>query len=243
MYKIYKYTNLINGKIYIGQTKNTLEQRAINGTNYKGSTYFYNAIQKYGWNNFKPEILEDNLTLEEANQKEEYYISLFDSTNPEIGYNIRLGGNNSQVAESTKKIISSKAIERYKDKTKNPMYGKTHSIESIHKMSELKSGKSNPMYGRKLSKESRKKISEHHKGENNPIHNHIYTDEERIAMSEKFSELAKNWSKKVICIEDDMIFDTITSASDYYGVKKATLSGHLNGRQKSCKNKHFKFVS
>lgn len=74
MYKIYKYTNLINGKIYIGQTKNSLEKRALNGTNYKGSRYFYNAIQKYGWNNFIPEILEDGLSLDKANIREEYYI-------------------------------------------------------------------------------------------------------------------------------------------------------------------------
>lgn len=243
MYKIYKYTNLINGKIYIGQTKNSLEQRALNGTNYKGSRYFYNAIQKYGWNNFIPEILEDGLSLDKANIREEYYISLFNSTDPNIGYNIRLGGQNSDLSDETKNIISAKAKERYKDKTKNPMFGKTHSIESIKKMRELKVGKNNPMFDKILSIESRKLISEHHKGANNPIHNHNFTEIERTQMSKRFSEYAKEWSKKVICIEDNLTFDTITSAADYYGVKKSTLSGHLNGRQHTCKNKHFKFVS
>lgn len=243
MYKIYKYTNIINGKIYIGQTKNTLEQRALNGSNYKGSRHFYNAIQKYGWNNFIPKILEEGLSLDEANIREEYYISLFKSTDPNIGYNIRIGGQNSDISDETKNILSLKAKERYKDKTQNPMYGKTHSPETIKKMSELKLGKNNPMYGKTLSQDSRKLISEHHKGVNNPIHNHNYTSEERILMFKRFSEYAKEWSKKVICIESNLTFDTITSAANYYGVKKATLSGHLNGRQKTCQNKHFKFVS
>lgn len=243
MYKIYKYTNLINGKIYIGQTKNTLEQRALNGTNYKGSRYFYNAIQKYGWFNFQGDILEDGLTIDEANYKESYYISLYNSTDPSIGYNIKSGGNNSSASEETRRIISFKAKERYKNKTKNPMYGKTHSKESINRMSYLKIGRNNPMYGKTLSEETKKKISDHHKGKNNPIHNHIFTESERSKMSERFSKYAQDWSKKVICIEDNLLFDTITEAANYYGVKKATLSGHLNERQHTCKGKHFKFVS
>lgn len=242
MYKIYKYTNLANGKIYIDQTKHTLEQRAQNGNNYKGSTYFYHAIIKYGWDNFQSEILADNLSLEEANQKEEYYISLFDSTNPKIGYNIRLGGGNSQIADSTRKIISAKAIERYKDKTKNPMYGKTHSVETIRKMSELKSGKNNPMYGTHMTDDAKLKRQKTCQ-ERNISFTHEWSDEERERASIRLKELAKRWSKKVICIEDDLVFDTITLAAKHYGVNKSTLSGHLNGKQKSCKNKHFQFVS
>lgn len=242
MYKIYKYTNLINGKIYIGQTKSSLKRRAQkNGDNYRGSTYFYNAIQKYGWENFQSEIIKDNLSCEEANYWEEYFISYFDSTNPEIGYNLSLGGNNKTMSEETKKKISEKAVARYTDPTKNPMFGKKHSDESIKLMSELKSGKNNPMYGKTLSEESRSKISENNKGKH--FHDKEWTDEDRKNASVKFKELAKQWSKKVRCVEDNIIFDTITLAADYYGVKKATLSGHLNGRQHTCKDKHFEFVS
>lgn len=242
MYKIYKYTNSINGKIYIGQTKNSLEQRALNGTNYKGSRYFYNAIQKYGWNKFIPEILEDGLSLEEANIREEYYISLFNSTDPNIGYNIRLGGQNSDLSDKTKSIISAKAKERYKDKTKNPMYGKKHSVESIKKMRDLKSGENNPMYGIPMSEHSKVKRRKTCI-ERNINFSHEWSETAKRNASIRLKELAKEWSKKVICIEDNLTFDTITSAANYYGVKKATLSGHLNGRQKTCKNKHFEFVS
>ncbi|MCC8068712.1 MAG: GIY-YIG nuclease family protein [Ruminococcus sp.] len=113
-YKIYKYTNSLNGKVYIGQTKNSLARRADNGRGYDRCPAFYNAIQKYGFDNFTVEILADNLTLEKANELEEYYIAQYDSTNREKGYNLRVGGNNSEalnkkavICIETSKIYSS----------------------------------------------------------------------------------------------------------------------------------------
>ena len=67
---IYKYT-APNGKSYIGQTINSLKTRAkniISGTGYKKCTLFWKAIQKYGWNNFQVEILEE-ICIEELNDR------------------------------------------------------------------------------------------------------------------------------------------------------------------------------
>lgn len=90
---IYKYTSP-SGKIYIGKTKNTLEERAKDeeGSGYKGCTRFYAAIQKYGFCNFKREIIEecDNKIL---NDKEQYWIAYYNSTDQNIGYNILSGGD------------------------------------------------------------------------------------------------------------------------------------------------------
>lgn len=94
MYKIYIYRNDVNSKVYIGQTKTTLEQRAQNGNGYQGCTHFYNAIQKYGWSKFHGAILEDGLTAQEANIREQYWINYFQSNNDKYGYNICSGGNN-----------------------------------------------------------------------------------------------------------------------------------------------------
>ena len=67
---IYKHTNKINGKIYIGQAKGRPELRwGRKGSNYKSSVLFYRAIQKYGWNNFCHEILFNDLTEDEAKCK------------------------------------------------------------------------------------------------------------------------------------------------------------------------------
>lgn len=92
MWKIYKHT-FPNGKIYIGQTKNSLSTRFQNGQGYKSCPLIQRAINKYGWNNVQTELLEDNIpSLELANEREQYYIKMYNSRNPDIGYNISPGG-------------------------------------------------------------------------------------------------------------------------------------------------------
>ena len=91
MHVIYKHT-CPNGKCYIGQTKQKVNNRWQNGNGYKNCTLFYRAIQKYGWENIKHEIIEDNIeTQEEADEKEIYYIKKFNSLKPN-GYNLLKGG-------------------------------------------------------------------------------------------------------------------------------------------------------
>ena len=68
--KIYKYTNLINGMVHIGQTKQTLEQRDYkHQMQLNDNTYFHRAIKKYGRNNFSLELVEDNIPLSELRER------------------------------------------------------------------------------------------------------------------------------------------------------------------------------
>ena len=72
---IYKHTNKINGLSYIGQTSQKAEERWRDGKGYIGSSYFFNAILKYGWDNFSHEIIEDNIQTQKlANEREQYWI-------------------------------------------------------------------------------------------------------------------------------------------------------------------------
>jgi group I intron endonuclease len=81
---IYKTTNLVNGKFYIGQDSN-------NDPNYLGSGLLINkAIKKYGKNNFLKEVLENCNSKEELDEKEKFWISNLSATT--IGYNISFGG-------------------------------------------------------------------------------------------------------------------------------------------------------
>ena len=93
-YKIYVHINKTNGKKYIGQTKQSLDQRFRCGEGYKKSPKFYGAIKKYGWDGFEHILLFDGLTLKEANKKEEELIKKYDTTNDSNGYNIACGGDN-----------------------------------------------------------------------------------------------------------------------------------------------------
>lgn len=104
MYKVYKYTSPSN-KVYIGITCKTLAHRArYNGCGYDGCTVFERAIKKYGWDNFQYEILAQDLIEEEAKRLEKYYIKLYDSTNPEKGYNITKGGDGTVLFDEEKVI-------------------------------------------------------------------------------------------------------------------------------------------
>ena len=89
-----KVENKINGKIYIGQTIRTLEKRKsdhINDTFEGSSLPFHNAIKKYGQYNFGWKILEECNSIEELNEKEEYWIRKLNTISPN-GYNLRYGG-------------------------------------------------------------------------------------------------------------------------------------------------------
>lgn len=84
-----------NNKSYIGITCKNPKDRWKNGEGYKGQKV-YRAIKKYGWDNLKHEILEKNLTIEEANAKEKYYIQKFNTfiySKNSLGYNCTLGGD------------------------------------------------------------------------------------------------------------------------------------------------------
>lgn len=236
MYTIYRYTNTVNGKIYIGQTRSTLEHRANKGRGYVESRYFWNAIQKYGWDAFEPDVLIQVETAEEANELEKYYIKTMNSRDPNVGYNIEEGGKNHEPSEEWREAISRSAKERYKDKTKNPMYGKKHSQETLQKMRDKKIGESNPMYGRHWTEKQYEAVKHRKKP--------TFTDEWREHATANILRVVEERVKKPVrCIEDDMLFGTVSEAAKYYGVNVSTLSGHMHGYAKTCRNKHFEYVN
>lgn len=93
---IYKATSQTTGKVYIGQSSQTLQER-INQHNshafgHQYNYHFHNAIRKYGADDFTYEIIEDKIeTIEELNEREKYWISQYDSYYN--GYNSTLGGD------------------------------------------------------------------------------------------------------------------------------------------------------
>lgn len=144
LYCLYIHENKINKKIYVGITSQTPSQRwGKNGIGYsKGQDKFYNAIKKYGWDNFNHIILYTHLTKDQAELLEQEYIKKYNSI--ENGYNSREGGNISSPSLESRKRMSLAHI------------GKIHSQESKEKNSISNKGKHN----RKHTEEEKKKISE-----------------------------------------------------------------------------------
>lgn len=92
-YYVYCHTNKTNGKKYVGITsKQKPEYRWAKGEGYKTQFVFYRAIQKYGWDGFEHEILFENLSENEAKNKEIELIQQFNSKIPN-GYNVTDGGD------------------------------------------------------------------------------------------------------------------------------------------------------
>lgn len=108
---IYKITNTLNNKIYIGQTKLKLVKR-WNGhvSDSKRCNYrLANAIAKYGEENFKKEIIvEGDFNKALTDELETHYIRLYNSKHRDIGYNIKDGGNSVEMSDETKQKISLK---------------------------------------------------------------------------------------------------------------------------------------
>jgi len=85
---VYKITNLVNNKIYIGQ--DSKDRKGYMGS---GKLIIF-AINKHGLDKFKKEILDNVDTFDELNEREIYWIKYYNSTDKSIGYNISLGGQN-----------------------------------------------------------------------------------------------------------------------------------------------------
>ena len=91
-YTVYKHTNKINGKVYIGITKRPVLERWRVGKGYK-SQYFSRAIAKYGWDNFDHEIIDTGLSKRDACQREKALIKAHKSHLTAYGYNMTWGGD------------------------------------------------------------------------------------------------------------------------------------------------------
>ena len=113
-YIVYEHTNKINKKKYIGITSTSLKKRSMNGEGYKGCEKFYNAIKKYGWNNFTHKILYKNLTKEQAELKEQQLIKKFNTQL--YGYNISEGGFAPNMTQETKDKISKSHYDNHRRK-------------------------------------------------------------------------------------------------------------------------------
>jgi group I intron endonuclease len=162
-YIVYKITNKINEKAYIGFTSKSLKERwrkhCIDAKSGR-QTFLCNAIRKYGPDTFDLEILYETLDIEEArDHAENKFIMLYETLLPEKGYNMTKGG------EGT---MGHKHSPETRAKMSNSRKGKRHTLETKLKLSEQRKGPGNPNYGKNFDQEYRDKISRVTKGALNP---------------------------------------------------------------------------
>lgn len=198
---IYKITNTVNGKVYIGQTTYPLYHRwSAHKQNTSHCKYLGAAIVKYGEDKFKIEQIDTAETFDELNEKEVYWIKFYDAQNREKGYNLRSGGDSSLHSEESKAKMSQtrkgkKQSKELIQKRIESRKGYTHSEKTRELIGKANTGKKR----RPWTEEEKKQIGERSKGRKyspetiekmriaakNRKTKQIYTDETRKKLSEK----------------------------------------------------------
>lgn len=137
---VYRHTNKLNGKCYVGITSQNVRVRWNRGWGYQYCPHFWKAIQKYGWDNFSHDILYTGLTKEEAEAREVNLIAQYNSADPKFGYNVALGGNSrGKHSEETRRKLGDsrrgrKHTEEAKQKMREAHLGSVFSEEHLQKL-------------------------------------------------------------------------------------------------------------
>jgi len=206
MIGIYKITNKINGKVYIGQSWD-IEKRWANEKSGRTNNHLLKSFKKYGFENFHFEVLEnlcENTPQEYLDIKEDFYILKTNSLDPNFGYNKKRGGHTGK-----------------------------HTQETKIKLMELNLGENNPNFGKKASEETRKKMSEIRVGDKNFFFNKKHNEETKRKISEA-------QSKKVICVETEIIYKSLREASKSFGLTPRSIAQAIENNWKSA-GLHWKY--
>lgn len=262
---IYQIVNLIDGKKYVGSSKNLYNRKAKHFYNLKnnkhGNCHLQNAFNKYGEDNFSFEVIEFVNTEDELLPREQYYIELYQVCDKDKGYNLIVDAVRHAHSDETKQKMSlakkgKTRSEETKLKISLAKKGKTLSEETKLKIGLAKKGSKHHMYGKRgtlcpnygktHSEETKLKMSLAKKGK-------IFSEEAKLKMSlahkgKTLSEetklkmsLAK--SKKVICIETGVIYNCMLEASKINNINQSSISLCCKGRQKTAGGYHWQYYN
>lgn len=240
---IYKITNKINKKVYIGQTTVGFKRRYDN-TDWWLKTHnihLKSSVEKYGYNSFEvDEEFDIAYSLKELNEKEIYWINLYNSNNRKCGYNKKEGGSHGKHSiESIEKMrkvhkgvkLSKETREKMSIVRKgkrmgkdNPMYGKNPlsymSKKDYEELMKIKSknvtGEKNPMFGAY--------------GALNPFYNHKHSEETKAKISnkakERYKDRGKNPQSKSVIIYDET-GESLESFNSFISCSEWLMKNHI----------------
>lgn len=236
---IYMYVNKINGKYYIGQTKNFNRRHKEHIRTSHDKTPIDKAFNKYGEENFNIIILKENISTQcLLNLWESYYINKYNCLDRN-NYNIASGGSNGNVyagkTEEEMNEIRNKMKENHHnvDGENNPMYGKGY----------LLSGENCYWYGKQRSEETKQKISNKAKErlsipENCPMHGKHHSEETKRKISESLKGENHRLAKKVLQYDKNnkliKVWNCISQASEELGIDQSGISKCCKGKLKTC---------
>lgn len=269
---IYKITNKINGKCYIGQS-NDIHRRWKQelAPNAKLNPHLARAFEKYGIDNFEFEIIEE-CQRNQLNIREQFYIEIYNSIDPLLGYNKTKGGDGNlgrhfiMSDEQKEKIKTANTGRKYTDiQLENIRYACQHKIDPNQQV--IYCYETNKYYlsiGKAAKELNICKDSIRHviDGSANHALNYrfckisddinefiescqkldSYLNKHNITLKQYYIRLAKPNKKQVICIETNKIFESASDAARQMNLNKHCIIWCCNGKYKQTNNYHFKYI-
>lgn len=246
------HTNKINNKKYIGITcrKKPEWRWGKHGQKYNDTQYFWNAIQKYGWENFEHEILLTKLTEEEAKQKEKELIKKYKTTNRKLGYNISAGGDDmSHLRGKNHPFYGKHFTEEHRKNLSEASKNRVRSPEEIkmntQKLFDYMATHENAFKGKhhttEFKKNQSKKVTEYWATHKHPQKGKIRTEASKNKIAKSRND--KGLAYSVICAENGKIYVSLRQASEDTGISRSSISDCCNGKRESVKGFHFKYLN
>jgi group I intron endonuclease len=229
---IYKTTNLINGKIYIGQDANDNPKYLGSGTRLRY------AFKKYGKTNFKKETLSLCYSKKELDEQEIYWIKFFDSTNKAIGYNICHGGQGGMIRTDEEKELMG-TYDKISNAHKCVSLSDEHKAAIANGLSKYK--KPDPY--KDLTEDEKRKIKV---GNYNNFAGKTHKDE--LNYKEKYTTqtgVTPTNAYKVIDVETGEIFDSCNAAAQKFknpNTARRAIAAVCKGLRKHFKYKIYEFI-
>lgn len=269
---IYKITNKLNGKCYIGQS-NDIHRRWKQelAPNAKLNPHLARAFEKYGIDNFEFEIIEE-CKREDLNEREQFYIEIYNSINPALGYNKTLGGD----GNLGRHFVMS---EEQKEKIRQANTGRKYTDDKLINVREANKNKIDPnqivifcyetnKYYLSIGKAAKElgicKESIRHviNGQDKHALNYrfckiddninefiescqqvdYYLKKNNITLKQYYTRLGKTNKKKVLCIETQQTFESASEAARQMNLNKHCVIWCCTGKYKHTKNYHFKYI-
>lgn len=223
-YTVYKHTSP-GGKVYIGITAQPVSRRWHGGSAYRNNAHFYAAIKKYGWDNFRHDILAEGLSYDAACQMERGLIVLHDSTDPEKGYNRSPGGDKTTLGYR----FSAESRERISKALAGKRKGVPHTPEHRNHIRQA-------LTGRRASTETREKLRA-------ALGDRFQTDTAREKQKANTPKGAAHHKAQAIrCPDTDETFKTIAEAAAKYGINRTGISACCRGLQTTAGKLRWEYI-
>lgn len=228
--QIYKITNKLNGKIYIGKDERSKQEY------YGSGILIVRAIKLYGKDSFKKDIIAEVEGREELCKQEIYWITYYNSTDRQVGYNITKGGDGGDTLTNHPNIVNIR--KKISDKTAGRVFTEEHlkNLKSNHPRLKLKD--KNMDYDkwlfniREAHSRRKGKTLEEILGPEKANSVKLHLKEKRHERVLEFNKPVGQYNKQGTLISK---YNSQQEASEITGIRQGDISNCINGRQKTAK--------